>query len=469
MRSYLSSSDDVRRALATYHAVRYGSPNSRLALIFGYFREVKYSVNVLLGALERSLWGEVSVYLVNLSEAPYLIGELASRGRHEAIVYGQTLITPQLPSVIGKIKSVIKMVKRVGGIAVAGGPHATGDPYGTLLSLGFDYAFLGDSERTFTEFLRIIINGGDPRSLGRGIAYLDGDEFIIKGRDVVSNLDEYPAFAVKCGRFNPIEITRGCPHACKYCQVSYSFGTIQRHRSVENIVKHALIMLRKGLKDLRFITPNALSYGSKGRSHDLTGVNELLDALQPLRREGCRVFLGTFPSEVRPEYVSEESIKILKGRVDNSRIIVGAQSGSDRVLRELNRGHSSEDVINAVEILRNAGFSVDVDYIFGLPCESRSDIEETLKHIEKVVKLGGRVHAHVFLPLPGTPYAFKPPGRIEAWLKRRLFKLLGKGFLYGQWEAQERLAAEVARLRDEGVIIISKDRAERILQSRIRR
>jgi len=187
-----------------------------------------------------------------------------------------------------------------------------------------------------------------------------------------------------------------------------------------------------------------------------------LGRLQKFRAGGSRVFFGAFPSEVRPEFVDREAALLLKESVDNRRIIVGAQSGSNRMLKELHRGHTVEDVTNAVAHLRNAGFDVDVDYIFGLPKETEDDVRETLKHMTELIRLGARVHAHVFLPLPGTPYSFEKPGRVSEWLRKELFKLLGKGAMYGQWEAQERLAASVAKLRELGIIIITRKRAQEL-------
>ncbi len=442
------------------------SPRHSVAVVFGYGRRLKYSVNVLVGAIEKVFSKDIAVVVTPVKDVPQAIAEARQHAR--TVVYGQTLITPELPAMLGDILNAVRAARKFGAIPVAGGPHATGDPYGTLISLGFEIVFLGDAEETFTEFIGRLADGGDPKGIRRGIAYLEDGRPVVKGLNPLKNLDRFPAFAVAHRMFNPIEITRGCPHACKYCQVSYSFGAFHRHRSLENVTQHVRILRAHGLRDLRFITPNALAYGSEGRSPNLSAVDELITALQEFRREGARVFLGAFPSEVRPEFVTEESVELLKGRVDNKKVIVGAQSGSARLLKEMNRGHTPEDVINAVELLTEAGFRADVDYIFGLPHEEGEDIEETLRHIEKVVSLGGRVHAHVFLPLPGTPYAMEPPGRIPEWLRRRLFKLIGRGSLYGQWESQERLAAEVARLRDEGIIIVRRDRAELML-SRLKR
>ena len=434
-----------------------------VALVFGYGRRVKYSVNVLVGAVEQELGDSIDVFVAPLKALPSLLVSLVEEYGKGRVIYGQTLITTELPEAINDIIKAVTTARRIGAIPVAGGPHATGDPYGTLLSLGFEYVFMGDSEESFTQFLREVVDGGDPKSVRPGLAYIDGEDFVVTGKGRVRDLDKFPAFALRHRLFNPIEMTRGCPHACRYCQVSYAFGARYRHRSVDSIVHHAELMVSHGIRDLRFITPNALGYGARDGKRDLSMVAELLERLRKLKAKEARIFFGTFPSEVRPEFVDREAALLLREGVDNRRVIVGAQSGSDRMLRELHRGHTVEDVTNAVIHLRNAGFDVDVDYIFGLPKESEEDVRETLEHMRELIGLGARVHAHVFLPLPGTPYSFEKPGKISEWLRRELFKLLGRGAMYGQWEAQERLAASVARLRDLGVIIITRRRAQELI------
>lgn len=435
-------------------------------MVFGYWRRIKYSVNVLVGAIEsEGLDNYLDILLAGKEELPQVLVN-ASR-RYRKVIYGQTLLTTDLPDNLTLLRETIK-VARKGVIAVAGGPHASGDPYGTLLSLGFDFAFMGDSEETLVDFIRAVLNGADPKT-ARGVAYIEGDGFVLRGKGFLTELDKYPPFAPKHRLFNPIEITRGCPFACKYCQVSFVFSARQRHRDVDNVMRWANHLLSVGIRDIRFITPNSLGYGSSGRDADIVKVADLLGKLQRIRREGGKLYVGTFPSEIRPEHVSEEAAKLLRKSVDNKRITIGAQSGSDRLLKSMNRGHTAEDVLNAVETLIKCGFGVDVDYIFGLPNETDEDIEETIRHINKVTALGARVHGHVFLPLPGTPYSFAPPGRVRRKILKHIHKLLGRGMVFGQWKKQEELALKITDLRDKGIIIISAERAKKLMNERVAR
>ncbi len=431
-------------------------------LILGYTKWNKYSANALLGAIEKEGLDErVRITTSDLRELPNLIvSDL--RAKYELIIVAISLMSTQLPQSLNLIKEIVGRVRRVGALVLVGGPHATGDPYGSLLSLGFDIAFLGESEKTFTSFLRALVEGEDPLQV-QGIAFWDGEKVILKNRPRPIDLSEYPPFSIKYGLLGPIEISRGCPFACKYCQVSYMFGARFRHREVNSVIRYALALIKRGLRDIRFISPNSFGYGSDGKSINVEAMSQLVSELQKVRELGGRIYLGTFPSEVRPDFVNEESVKLIKGRVDNKRITIGAQSGSDRVLKFIGRSHTVEDVLNAVRILRQYGFGVDVDYIFGLPGESEEDTKETIAHMVKVASMGARVHAHVFLPLPGTPFAFEAPGRITPNLRRELFKLLGRGLVYGQWAKQELLASEIDRLRRDYVIIVTPRRAEEAL------
>jgi len=213
-------------------------------------------------------------------------------------------------------------------------------------------------------------------------------------------------------------------------------------------------MFDRGLRDIRFIAPNSLAYGSpNGKKPSYEVIEELLFRLNNISKEyGGRIFFGTFPSEVRPDSADEDCVKILKKYIYNKRIIIGAQSGSDRILKNIGRGHSIDDVIRAVEILRKYEFQVDVDFIFGLPNEDEEDVEQTLQVLKRLINLGAKIHAHTFLPLPGTPFAEMEPGVIPIKIKKFLMKTIGTGKIYGQWETQEKLARNIKKWRDEGLI-----------------
>ncbi len=429
------------------------------AIILYAMKDNRYSINALVAALEKDDNVDVDVYIIDERRHTLLIDFLLrAKNIYKKIVLGISFLTTQIPY-IEKLVDLIR--KYTPGITlIAGGPHPTGDPYGTIVKLGFDYAAVGEGEETIRSISKALSEDMDLEEVC-GIAYFDESlgKVVVNKRSWLVNLDSYPPFPYWRGRFNPIEIMRGCPWACKYCQVSFTFKANPRYRSIDSVVYYSRIMLREGLKDLRFIAPDSFAYMSpNGRSVNYSALEELLSKLYDLTlRYGGRIFYGTFPSEVRPDNVDYDVARMVKRYVSNKSIIVGAQTGSNRLLKYINRGHSVEDIINAVEVLSKVGFRVDVDFIFGLPGETREDLEETLKVIEILVKMGARIHAHTFLPLPGTPFADAPPGKIPKWVRKRLYQLLGRGFLYGDWLEQEREAELIDWYRRQKIIFTGRD------------
>ncbi|RLE69887.1 MAG: TIGR04013 family B12-binding domain/radical SAM domain-containing protein, partial [Thermoprotei archaeon] len=352
-------------------------------------------------------------------------------------------------------KGIMKLKEKSNVMFIAGGPHPSGDPIGTLL-FGFDVVFIGEAEASLVDFVYRFINDEDYFSV-KGISYIDHEQekIIFTGRSMPVKLNDYPPYAPRRKLFNPIEITRGCPYMCRFCQTPFIFGAKIRHRSIESILKWSEFMAKHGRRDIRFITPNALSYGSEtGLKPNYTAVQDLIINLYNLinRRYQGRIFYGSFPSEMRPEFIEYEILRFLKRYVSNKRIIVGMQSGSDRVLKLIKRGHSVEEALNAVQIALDTGFRVEVDFIFGFPFETEDDYNETLRVIRKITDLGAIVHAHTFLPLPGTPLGDLNIKPLPYNFKRELTKLIGRRKLYGAWEKQERLALLINKFKIKGII-----------------
>lgn len=416
----------------------------------------RYSAYSIVAALESRL-SNVATFMVRWDRVPVVIETLAALRRHcRKLIVGITFMTTQ----VDYVRDLVKLLRQYLGdvLLVAGGPHATGDPLGTLYKLGFDVVVYGEGEETIVKLVQEYDSCGNFRVCGT--AYLEGDRVVIKRRGKPVNLDDYPPFPHWRGLFAPIEIMRGCSSACHYCQVTYAFG-LPRYRSVEAIRNAASIQLSSGMKDLRFIAPNALGYGSSnGIRPNPSALCELLETLHSIaKKHGGRVFLGSFPSEVRPDSVNIETARLLRLYADNKRVIVGAQSFSDDVLKLLNRGHTVEDVQNAIDVLLEYGFSVDVDVMFGFPFEEDCEIIRALNFmVNKVLsKPGVRLHLHTFMPLPGTPLFEAPIRPLSDTVKKALAKLVGTGKAYGEWREQEVKANIIAGFKEKKLVYGPKE------------
>ena len=330
-----------------------------------------------------------------------------------------------------------------GLLHVAGGPHAAAEPEETLRA-GFDLVATGEGETTAVDLLRRLGRGDDPRR-APGLAWLE-EGALRRGRAPAPvDLDAVPPFAPGLGLFGPVELTRGCGHACRYCQTTFLHGGRMRHRSPEVVAGWVRRLAASGIRDVRFVTPSALAYGSAGGEPRLDRVEALLSAVKEAAGTRGRIFLGTFPSEVRPEHLTPEALRLLRRFVANDNLVIGAQSGSDRLLAACRRGHDVEAVRRAVRWTLEAGFAARVDLIFGLPGESPGDAAATRLLMEELCGLGAEIHAHAFLPLPGTPWSGEPPGRVDAETRRLLDRLASRGRAYGAWRTQEALGEALAR------------------------
>jgi len=301
-------------------------------------------------------------------------------------------------------------IARAGCITIVGGPHATASPWEVAKIA--DYVVVGEGEFTLPRLLKNLEDGGDGRIPG----VMTGDWY--QPADTGVRLDAYPAFTEYKGY---IEISRGCPFACGYCQTPQIFGHCMRHRSIDSIVRYA-----RRHRQARFVSPNALAYGSDG-------IHLRLDKIERLFRScNQEIFFGTFPCEVRPESVSPAALDLITRYCANTKLHFGAQSGSDAVLARLNRGHTTEDVIQAVELCREYTITPIVDFIVGFPFESDEDQQKTLDMIRWVARFG-KVHVHRFIPLPGTPLAGTNARPLLTETEKCCGELALRGNLTGSW------------------------------------
>jgi len=415
-----------------------------LAVVLVGHRENWNSLGALAGALEvdARLAGLPLYFARPGASAVARATELA--GRYERVVVGFSFMSPDALRVAGEVarlRSALPAAAFPRVRLVAGGPHATAS-WRSALAMGFDYVVVGEGEQAFPDLLWEMARGRDGQGV-RGVAMrTPGGAPLYQGRARPVALDRYPPFSVRYRHQGPIEITRGCVHRCRFCATPFLAGRRLRHRPLADVLKAVESCLRAGVDQIRFVAPDSLAYGSAdGRPH--------LDLLEELLRQTCALagrvntFLGSFPSEVRPESVSPRAVELIARYCGNDNLVVGAQSGSERMLERMGRGHTVADVLRAVETIRAAGLGANVDIIFGLPDETEEDRQATFRLIDALVALGARIHSHTFLPLPGAAWAHCPPGQVDASTARRLGALAGQGHQYGSWQKQAEQARQM--------------------------
>jgi B12-binding domain/radical SAM domain protein len=333
----------------------------------------------------------------------------------DVLIYSFTTLSRNIiAQEIKEINKLKKLNKSNKPILIAGGPHPTGVPNDTI-KMGFDYVIVGEGEITLPKLINKL------KELEKNE---DGEkelnEKIIIGEQVI-NLDEFE----KIEPLTPVEITRGCPYKCRFCQTPQIFGKL-RHRSIDSILK-----LTNPDTDTRVISPNAFCYGSKTGTKP--NIEKLEKLLKKLSEGKGKLFFGTFPSEVRPEFIQKDTIELVVKYCDNKFLHFGAQSGSDEMLRYIRRGHTVDDVLNAVDLCRDYDLIPKVDFIFGFPNENEFHRKGSMDLIKYIIKKNGKVHAHYFMPLPGTYFENQKPTVLDRKTLRALGQLSQKGLVSGSW------------------------------------
>jgi B12-binding domain/radical SAM domain protein len=376
-------------------------------LIFRAHSSSRYSVAALVGIVE------TDHRLVDLKiEAPieHSLKSIQKSVEHGSTILAHSVMSTQTDRVYREIKDIRENIGESVTI-VGGGPHASARPL-ELLKNGFDFVVVGEGEKTFPELLCHLINDRDPHDIP-GVVGVDSVD-CPRPRDLSPvDLNEYPPFALGMNILGPVEVTRGCPYSCKFCCTPFLTGGRVQHRSVDSVVewlKHAVE--KSGFDRTWFLSPNALSYGGRGRSVEFEKVEVLLKTVSMI--EGLdEVFFGSFPSEVRPEFVSKPVLEMMKQYVANETLQIGLQSCSNRVLKLINRHHTMEEGLSAIRTALDCGFVPHVDMIFGIPGETATEMKENVELCYTLSEMGAKIHGHVFMPLPGSAFEKMPPGRLD--------------------------------------------------------
>jgi len=173
-----------------------------------------------------------------------------------------------------------------------------------------------------------------------------------------------------------VTIMRGCNNFCSYCIVPYVRGR-ERSRSSESILGEIKSLSEGGYGEITLLGQNVNSY------HDgETSFPELLrDAASTAGGSWIR-FVTSHPKDL-----DSETVQVMAGEKNICRYLhLPFQSGSDDILRMMNRGYSASEYLDRIELLRKAmpGIVLSTDVITGFPGESEQDFQKTVELLEHV-------------------------------------------------------------------------------------
>ncbi|MDW0246025.1 MAG: tRNA (N(6)-L-threonylcarbamoyladenosine(37)-C(2))-methylthiotransferase, partial [Nitrososphaeraceae archaeon] len=243
-----------------------------------------------------------------------------------------------------------------------------------------------------------------PQSLNRTVEVVDGS---LNGQKIVA-LDDSMSTKVNLPkmRLNPvvsiIQISSGCLSECSFCQTKLAKGTLTSYR-IGDILRQVKDDVASNCKEIWLTSTDNGCYG-------LDLKTDLVDLL-----ENCSDIEGDYKIRVgmmNPMYVPRFLDRLISLYRNNDKVFkflhMPVQSGSERILRKMKRGHTAKIFLDVVKELRKKipEIAIATDIITGFPSESERDFEETLSLIEE--SQPDVINSSRYSPRPGTLAAKYP-------------------------------------------------------------
>lgn len=195
-----------------------------------------------------------------------------------------------------------------------------------------------------------------------------------------------------------VNITYGCNNFCTYCIVPYTRGR-ETSRTVEDIVDEVKFLVQDGVKEVMLLGQNVNSYGKTLTPR--RSFTELLVELNKIRDLKRIRFMTPHPRDITDDFLE------LYGKLDKlmPQLHLPIQSGSDKVLKDMNRHYDTEKYMYIVDKVKKIrpDISLSTDIIVGYPTETEEDFEKTLDIVKKVRY--DSAFTFIFSPRPNTPAA----------------------------------------------------------------
>jgi tRNA-2-methylthio-N6-dimethylallyladenosine synthase len=210
-----------------------------------------------------------------------------------------------------------------------------------------------------------------------------------------------------------LTVQEGCDKFCTYCVVPYTRGA-EISRSFDAIVEEARALVGGGAKEITLLGQNVNAWEEEGR-----GLDVLIRALDRIPGLARIRYMTSHPNDMT------EGLIAAHGDVESLMpfLHLPVQSGSDRILKAMNRSHTSASYLRIIERVRKVrpDIAVSGDFIVGFPGESESDFAETLRIVAETRY--AMAYSFKYSPRPGTPAATMDAQIPAAVMDERLQRL----------------------------------------------
>jgi anaerobic magnesium-protoporphyrin IX monomethyl ester cyclase len=347
--------------------------------------------------------------------------------RHKPRMLGIKLMRRGLPTLIALAEEVKKISPST--LVVGGGPHARicQETIFTHTN-GFDALLIGEGDRAITQIVEVAHGERTLHDVDNVVFHEDG--CLVKSPiSVIEDLDALPLpdwSLFDLERYPPIFLVsarKGCPYACAFC--NYNF--IDSHKTVDiHISESGAIRVTRSVRDRKRTLPSLRR-----------------EILNNVERYGVRLF-GLTDSLADPRTVSQVCDWLIEARLDTRwtsfgrikhmdrlfekmahagwvSLWFGVESGSEKVLKRMNKHYTRADILQTLNTAHNAGIQCSVGFVLGFPGEDESTLAETLELAREIAFLDGVVFTPYHLN-PGSLVGEMPDyygvSPLDDWLER---------------------------------------------------
>ena len=233
----------------------------------------------------------------------------------------------------------------------------------------------------------------------------------------ISKFDYLPENKAQ-GACSYLAIQEGCNNFCTYCVVPYTRG-VEYSRPIAEVLKEAKRLIDTGTLEINLLGQNVNSYHGEdenGKERDLAYLLRRLAEMDGLKRIR---YTTSYPADVNDDLIAcHKDIEILMPYLH-----LPIQSGSDKILKAMNRRHNSSDYLRIVEKLQeaNPNLRMSSDFIVGFPGETDDDFQATLDVVNRVKYI--QAFSFKYSRRPGTPAAVMS-NQVEEKVKKERLDIL---------------------------------------------
>jgi tRNA-2-methylthio-N6-dimethylallyladenosine synthase len=240
--------------------------------------------------------------------------------------------------------------------------------------------------------------------------------------------DKLPELSINQGPSACVSVQEGCDKFCTFCVVPYTRGA-EFSRPLEQVYREVLVAAENGSKEIILLGQNVNAYHGidfNGKDHNLASLISKIAEIKSIERIR---YTTSHPLDMNDELID------LHGSLPKLMpfLHLPVQSGSNNVLKMMNRRHSREDYFAIIEKLRKVrpDIVMSSDFIVGFPGETDKDFEDTLDLVKRIGF--GQCYSFKYSPRPGTPAAVR--AQIAEEVKVERLKIL-QDELFRQQEVQ---------------------------------